>query len=432
MAKVRLILVSFLALLFCSCERDGLDTTLSVGPFGKESRQVLLLYEAGFNDLSNEIQSNIDIIKEGYLPGKGRNEDVVLVFSHQTLHDRENYVDKTAPALYRLYSEFGEPRADTLKVWPVNTLIADKEVMKDVFNWVRDAFPAAGYGAILSSHASGWLPEDYYSNPKRYEGRDRGNSSSWSSRLNSFGIEYIEYHSRWDNEKQEMELKDLAAAIPYKLDYILFDCCLMGTVEVAWELRNVCSYVAFSPCEIPAAGLDFVHMVEHLLKPEVPDLKAVCQDYYNANVKLSSSDFNHYGATITLVDCARLDLLASVCRDLFDRYRSGIRNLNGKNVQVYDRLHGGYYVFFDLKDMLREAGASDADLASLQDALDEAIVFEAHTDSFLTVDLKRVCGLAMYLPAYPNYRRDIYHGTEFLDGFYKENVAWNRATMLVE
>jgi len=432
MAKVRLILVSFLALLFCSCERDGLDTTLSVGPFGKESRQVLLLYEAGFNDLSNEIQSNIDIIKEGYLPGKGRNEDVVLVFSHQTLHDRENYDDKTAPALYRLYSEFGEPRADTLKVWPVNTLIADKEVMKDVFNWVRDAFPAAGYGAILSSHASGWLPEDYYSNPKRYEGRDRGSSASWSPRLKSFGIEYIEYYSRWDNEKQEMELKDLAAAIPYKLDYILFDCCLMGTVEVAWELRNVCSYVAFSPCEIPAAGLDFVHMVENLLKPEVPDLKAVCQDYYNANVKLSSSDFNHYGATITLVDCARLDPLAAVCRDLFDRYRSGIRNLNGKNVQVYDRLHGGYHVFFDLKDMLREAGASDADLASLQGALDEAIVFEAHTDSFLSVDLKRVCGLATYLPAYPNYRRDIYHGTEFLDGFYKENVAWNQATMLVE
>ena len=427
MAKVRLIFLSLLTLLFCSCEQDGLDLTMTLGPYGKESRQVLLLYGAGFNNLSNEIQSNIDIIKEGYLPGKGRNEDVVLVFSPQTLHDGENYVDKTAPALYRLYSEFGEPRADTLKVWPVNTLIADKEVMKDVFNWVRDAFPAAGYGAILSSHASGWLPEDYYSNPKRYEGRDRGYSSSWSSRLNSFGIEYIEYHSRWDNEKQEMELKDLAAAIPYKLDYILFDCCLMGTVEVAWELRNVCSYVAFSPCEIPAAGLDFVHMVEHLLKPEVPDVKAVCEDYF-AFYQFDTT----YGATITLVDCSRLDRLAATCRDLFDRYRSGIRNLDGKNVQVYDRLDSKkYYAFFDLKDMLREAGASEADLASLQAALDEAIVYEAHTAKFINVQLDRVCGLATYLPAYPDYRRDIYHGTEFLDYFYQENIAWNQATALV-
>ena len=428
MAKVRLIFLSLLTLLFCSCEQDGLDLTMTLGPYGKESRQVLLLYGAGFNNLSNEIQSNIDIIKEGYLPGKGRNEDVVLVFSHQTLNDRENCVDKTAPALYRLYDEHGETRADTLRTWPVGTPVANKEVMKDVFNWVRDAFPAAGYGAILSSHASGYLPEDYYANPKKYEGRDRGNSSSWSPRLNSFGIEYIEYHSRWDNEKQEMELKDLAAAIPYKLDYLVFDACLMGTVEVAWELRNVCSYVAFSPCEIPAAGFDFRNLVEHLLKPEVPDVKAVCQDYF----AFYQHDTTYGGATITLVDCSRLDRLAATCRDLFDRYRSGIRNLDGKNVQVYDRLDSKkYYAFFDLKDMLREAGASEADLASLQAALDEAIVYEAHTAKFINVQLDRVCGLATYLPAYPDYRRDIYHGTEFLDYFYQENIAWNQATALV-
>ena len=113
---------------------------------------------------------------------------------------------------------------------------------------------------------------------------------------------------------------------------------------------------------------------------------------------------------------------------------NGIRNLNGKNVQVYDRRIGTktFYAFFDLKDMLREAGASDTDLAALQSALDEALIYEAHTDKFISVQLERCCGLAMYLPAYPDYRRNIYHGTEFLDNFYKENVAWNQATSLVE
>ena len=107
--------------------------------------------------------------------------------------------------------------------------------------------------------------------------------------------------------------------------------------------------------------------------------------------------------------------------------------LNDNATQGY-RIHGGknYYVFFDLKDMLREAGASDGDLDALQSALDEAIVYEAHTSRFIDVKLNRCCGLSVYLPAYPDYRRDIYHGTEFLDGFYKENVAWNQATSLVE
>ena len=425
MAKVRLILVSLLTLLFCSCERDGLDTTLTVGPFGKETRQVLLLYEAGFNSLSADIHRNINVLKQGYLPEKGRNEDVVLVFSHQTLYNRRSYTEETSPVMVRLYSQHGEPCADTLKVWPAGTPVANKEVMTEVFNWVREQFPAAGYGAVLSSHATGYLPEDYFSNPKKYEGADRGSSYSWSPRLKSFGQEYYSAGKK----TQEMELKDLAAAIPFKLDYILFDACLMGTVEVAWELRNVCSFVGFSPCEIPAAGLDFKKLTENLLKPETPDLKAACEDYY-----IAYKDDTIYGATITLVDCARLDGLAATCRDLFDRYRSGIRNLSGKNVQVYDRQMGDkhYYAFFDLKDMLREAGASDADLASLQAALDEAIVYEAHTAKFLDVKLNRVCGLAMYLPSYPDYRRDIYHGTQFLDTFYKENIAWNQATSLVE
>ena len=422
MAKVRLILLSLLTLLFCSCERDGLDLTLSVGPYGEETRRVMLLYEAGFNSLSSDIQRNINVLKQGYLPEKGRNDDVVLVFSHLRAGA---YTQETAPVMVRLYSQHGEPCSDTLKVWPVGTPIANKEVMKEVFNWIRETFPAAGYGAILSSHATGWLPENYYDNPRKYEGRDRGNSYSWSPQLRSFGQEYYSQGT----ETQEMELKDLAAAIPYKLDYLLFDACLMGTVEVAWELRNVCSYLAASPCEIPAAGFDFRSITEHLLKPDIPDVKAVCQDYFAAYENNST-----YGATITLVDCSRLDRLAETCRDLFDRYRSGIRNLSGKNVQVYDRRIGSktFYIFFDLKDMLREAGATDTDLAALQSALDEALVYEAHTQKFITVPLERCCGLAMYLPAYPNYKRDIYHGTEFLDNFYKENVAWNQATSLVE
>ena len=425
MAKVRLILLSILTLLFCSCERDGLDVVLSIGPYGEETRQVRLLYEAGFNSLSSDINRNINVLRRGYLPEKGRNDDVVLVFTHQTQDNRRVYTQETAPLMVRLYSEHGEPRSDTLKVWPMGTPVANKETMAEVFNWVREEFPAAGYGAVLSSHATGYLPEGYFSNPKSYEGVDRGSSLSWSPRLKSFGQEYYSNGSR----TQEMELKDLAAAIPYKLDYILFDACLMGTVEVAWELRNVCSVVAFSPCEIPSAGLNFQSLTERLLIPDVPDVTGVCEDYFTA-----FGNDNIYGATITLVDCGRLDRLAETCRDLFDRYRSGIRNLSGRNVQVYDRMMGGknYYAFFDLKDMLREAGATEADLASLQAALDECILYEAHSAKFIDVKLNRVCGLAMYLPAYPGYRRDIYHGTEFLDNFYKENIAWNQATSLVK
>ena len=228
---------------------------------------------------------------------------------------------------------------------------------------------------------------------------------------------------------EESELHDFAAAIPYKLDYILFDACLMASVEVAWQLRDACHYLGAAPCEIPAAGFNYHTLTHHLLEPDVPDLQGACEDYF-ARYQFDSV----YGAAITMVDCSRLDPLASVCRDLFSRYRDGIRNLDGENVQVYDRITGSkrYYAFFDLKDMLREAGASETDLAALQDALDQAIVYEAHTARFISIPLERCCGLSVYLPAYPDYRADSWHGTRFLDDRYKQNVAWNKATSLVE
>ncbi len=429
MAKVRYIFLALVTLLgFCSCERDGLDFTLNVGPYGnvpEGNRKVMLLYEAGFNSLGGYMRTNIADLQEGYLPGKDRDDDVLLLFSHLTKSSR-NYTSETAPAMIRLYSDRGKCRMDTLKVWPVGQPVAHAAMVTEVFDWVKENFPAASYGAVMSSHATGWLPKGYFSDPGSCDGEDdRGSAVHWSPRRKTFGQEYYSSGAK----TEEIEIKDLAAAIPYKLDYILFDACLMATVEVAWELRNVCSYLAVSPCEIPGAGFNYKTLTGHLLQPEVPDLKAACMDYYAAYENDSV-----YGATISMIDCGALEPLASACRTLFDRYRSGILNLEGKNVQVYDRILSGkyYYAFFDLKDMLREAGATEEDLALLQRALDQALVYEAHTARFIDVKLERCCGLATYLPAYPDYRRDTWHGTRFLDGFYKSNVSWNDATGLVE
>lgn len=423
MAKVRLILVSLLTLLFCSCERDGLDVTLSVGPYGGERHQVLLLYEAGYNTLSSYITRNIDALRNGYLPEKGKNDDVVLVFSHLCRTSRDFYVE-TAPVLLRLYSRKGMPAVDTLKVWPVGTSIANPAMVTEVFNWVKDAFPAAVYGAVLASHGSGWLPEGYYDNAKQYEGKDRAEYSSWvSSPFKTFGQEFASHGS----EIEEIEIKDLAVAIPYQLDYILFDACFMAAVEVAWELRGVCRTMAASPCEVPGAGFDYSTLVERLLKPEVPDVAGVCADYY------ALYETSHFGAAISWIDCQSLNDLAGICRTLFEKYRTAIRNLSGTNVKRFDnKSNHAWCAFFDLKDMLREAGAASDELAALQAALDKALLYENHTKKFLSVDLENTCGLSVYLPSYPDHRADLMHGTAFLDSFYKENIAWNQATALVE
>ena len=85
--------------------------------------------------------------------------------------------------------------------------------------------------------------------------------------------------------------------------------------------------------------------------------------------------------------------------------------------------HSSGHWYFDLKDVLEKAGASEEDLAALQEALDGCIVYKAATPRLLgTIDIRAFSGLTVYLPAF---------GTEFLDNYYKENVSWNDATSLV-
>ena len=204
-------LISFVLLAFfsLSCGKDWLDLTLSTGLIGSDpDRKVMLLYEAGFNSLSGDISFNIETLRDGYLPGNAWDDDVLLVFSH--LKGKSGgYLEETEPVLFRLYASRGATVVDTLKTWPAGTPVANAAMVTEVFNWVREEFPAKGYGAVMSSHATGWLPEGYFSNPKKYEGGGRSSSVWASAPYRTFGQEYFSSGKK----TEEIELKDDDIAI---------------------------------------------------------------------------------------------------------------------------------------------------------------------------------------------------------------------------
>ena len=137
---------------------------------------------------------------------------------------------------------------------------------------------------IFSSHATGYLPSGYYTNPNGYKFKK---SAMLRSRGIPAPVPYIEpdfdpslpmVKSIGQDQvgpsngrvSYEMELADFAEAIPMKLDYILFDACLMGGIEVAYELRGKCGQVGFSQAEVLAEGFDYKKLTQHLLQREVP------------------------------------------------------------------------------------------------------------------------------------------------------------------
>lgn len=408
-------------------QRQGTDIerTASSG-----ARNAFIIYSLGFNNLSGYLKEDINDIASGELPSHFKSDDLLLVFSHNT---NGSYTVNTSPVLTRIYKDRqGDVVRDTVLVLPKGTLSASTATMNKVLTYIKEEYPAKHYGMLLSSHGTGWLPAGYANSPSSFESRSMAYRRSATMApvpyqekeqadgmpmVKSFGCQNISSSATY-----EMDINDMADAIPMKLDYMIFDACFMGGIEVAYEFRDVCDKMVFSQAEILADGMDYKTMTTYLLNDE-PDLEGFSRNYFEYYNNLEGA---YRSATVSLVDCTALTPLAELCNSLFDSCRDGMTALqdNTSAVQRYYRSeYQNFRWFFDLESIISNSGADASQMAALAEALDRCILYKAATENFMnSFAIKTHCGLSMYLP---------YRGRDYLNSFYKE-LEWNKATGLVE
>ena len=405
------IIAAALLLGLCSCDRGEMGFSYTDSSVA-ETGQVFIFYAPASSNLASYISGNISSITKSGLPYSGSRK-TFLSFAH--LNSGEAY-------LLRLSSdECGVPVADTLLTVEAGRSASDPEIVSRVLGKVVELYPENSnvYTLILSSHGTGWLPAGAT--------ESSNGSEVWDSpRKRTFGGEKIN-GTTW-----EISIQDLADAIPMKLESLIFDACLMGGVEVAYQLRNKVSKLCCSPAEVPGNGFIYSNFSADLLADAAsPEnfSRVFFEHYKNAQETGTPSEDSYYGATITVVDCGKMEPLAELCAGLFEKYRTAIPLVNEKEVQYYHRTHYSvnyFRDFFDLEDMLVHAGITDAEKAALEDALDACILYKDATPSFMLnwggFNIHSYCGLSMHLP---NSR------TAGLNEFYK-TLDWNIATGLVK
>ena len=391
-----------------------------------ETRRVLLLYLAGFNNLSAYMNVNMEDLESGFIPGESRNENVLLIYSHTT-PELFNYNKFGTPYLIRLTkNKNGEIIKDTLETYPKTTISASSETFANVLSQVKELFPAKSYGALISTHGTGWLPAGYYSGTYAkpmsagempcqtgFEGpfyHIERDISGDEFPVKSIGLDQIGLNA------YEMDLKKFAAAIPFELDYIILDACLMGCVEVAYELKDKCRFLGISPTEILSRGFNYEKLSERLLGSKDADVEGACEDYFEQYNSASSGQY----ATISYVDCSKLEPLADVCKGIFSKHREELKAINPSAVQGYFRFDRHF--FYDLRDMLMQINLSESEIAEFDKALEACVPYKAATKTFMEITINTYCGLSCYMPC---------NGAEDLDTYY-EDLAWNKATSLVE
>lgn len=330
-------------ILFVSCDKDHTD---DIQPL-----RTIIVYMAADNDLSPDALDDIEEMKKGF-PSTHTN---LIVF-----------VDPSGEKPYLL--RIGRNTGEKVKIYS-EMISTDAGNMQKVLTDIIGLYPAESFGLILWSHGTSWLPAE--------------------STLKSFG----------DDMGNRINVNELAEVLPARFDFILFDACLMGAVEVAYELRFHTDFIIASSTEIIYTGFPYEKIIPELVKP-VPDPVAAAEAYINFYEQLSGA---YRSATIAVIDTKELERLADATNRLIAGQEFDISSFDRTTVQRLD-VYEEQYVF-DFFDFLDKA-FPDADKSDWSAQLARAILYKANTPRFIDAyNINSYCGLSCYIP-HP-YRQDL-------------------------
>lgn len=292
------------------------------------------------------------------------------------------------------------------KEYTMNSQIAtDPVVMEEVFKDMQKVAPSDSYGLILGSHASGWM---------------KGNSVQ----SKAFG----------DDDGYNIDIPDLANVLKKsfseKLDFVLFDACMMGTAEVGYELKEVTSYCIASVMETPALGFPYKQVFSYLYSENI-DYSAVCHEF------ISFNKVNNAWGTCAVMDCSQMENLASAVKAKLSEWQDALSSVSMQNVQQYG-VGTFQYFSYDVLDFFRELGGKsgvaetdlDEAISSIQTVLDEVVIAKecipnpSYPNTIFSVDETRFCGIGMYI--LEEYTPYVANKTAWND-YYKQSISWYHA-----
>lgn len=418
MKRLILAISAPLLLLAGCCEKNKPDPVTNYD-------KVSVLYSVGRNNLGYYLKDDINEMCNGesgaYIPEYG-SRNALLIIAHLPASSF-HYEELTESVLINVHrTKSGSVARDTVFRMEPEKVLTDAQVMKAMLNKVRELFPSGHCGIVLSSHGSGWLPNNYFASGEVEYGDSEPAETlapAKGGKLSSFGQEIQ------GDDHYMMNIPDMVEGIPFHLDYLLFDACLMANIETVFELKDRASVIGVSATEILADGFNYKTLAKRLLEQNPASPKDVCQDYFEQYEHQTGSQRS---ASISLIDCSRLGNLATVCKALFGKYRDNLSKLNPADVQRFFRyddsdelLKRGW--FYDLLDIMDHAGITDAEHDELARAIADCVIYKAHTSQFLSeFDIRHFCGLSMAIPQFKDDK---------LKSFYKE-LSWNKATGLVK
>ncbi|MEW6741227.1 MAG: clostripain-related cysteine peptidase [Planctomycetota bacterium] len=355
-----------------------------------EPQWVFLVYMGGDNSLSGYVDADLDEMKS---VGSTCVLTILALVDQDGDHDTRFYEVKRDHLIER-------PLSDIDPTWGDELDMSDPSVLSTVTNFVVDQYPAPRLALVPWNHGSGW----WLTPPKEGEKgliEDKGNLM----RMKQFreALEVVTAH-RGSN-----------------LNLVGFDACLMGMLEVGYEIRGVADVMVGSEMLVPGEGWPYDTILADLANSfgmSANELGAVIVDRYGG-------DYGS-GVTMSALDLAQVSPLATAVSDLALAMNTNKPDIAAVRTAVRQYDVGGPFDHIDLYNF--------ADLLSQQipsgPIHDAAIAVLARMPPVVTAwyphnDLDH--GIAIYFPEVPERLSGEYNKDTILfagDTYWDEFLSW--------
>lgn len=297
------------------------------------------------------------------------------------------YIDNTLlPRIYEINSRTTATSASALtpvKAFDEELDSGSASTLAGIINWTINNYAADSYGLILWSHATGWLPSNEATAPRRTFAVDNN--------LNTTA-----------NTGTEMNIDSLALAVnDYHWQFILFDACFMQSMEVADYLNEATDFLIASPAEIPFDGAPYTDILADLFAEDF-DATPVVEHYIDAYATQG-------GCLLSAIDCSRFEDFANATAELINAHADELLAADLSGALNYFDYDSYYYKLaipdcYDLQGLLMQV-ATDGELADWQTLLAETVIqgyspswYSSYPATYLSVDEEQYSGISLFVP----------------------------------
>lgn len=366
-----------------SCNTPGKDEPQNPENPVKVNRTVLM-YMVADNSLYRDLIGDINEMEEGFKDGTN---GTLLVYLFPKAGDQAPMGN---PKIYKIQHDKDSKVINSKVIKEYTDAVRhdplDPAVMRSVIEEAMRLAPADSYALGFSSHSTGWVPVG----AKLSAPQDQ--ITSWAN----FGKELpaTRTYGQITTYKTQMEIYDMAAkALPQdtKFDFLFFDACLMGGVEVAYQLRNNTEYMLFSSTEVLATGFPYVKMIPLMFEPKanVVGMADEFATYYGAQQGMYQS------GTVSVVETAKLEALSAATKKVTQS--NPLATIDSDKIFYFTgNLHSP--MWFDLEDYIVKTWPQAPDLEGFTQALRDAVAYQWASSNFFDIPILSHCGMTSFVP----------------------------------